>query len=94
MSVRIGTRELRQNLTTVLKRVQNGERLIVTSHNRPVAELGPVGAKGRTLAQLIAAGEATAAEHGPPHRFKPVKLDLGADNALSEALEELRDEDR
>jgi prevent-host-death family protein len=38
----VGIRELRQNLSAVLKRVQAGERLVVTDRNKPVALLGPV----------------------------------------------------
>lgn len=33
--------ELRQNLSRYLRRVERGERLVVTDRNRPVAELGP-----------------------------------------------------
>jgi prevent-host-death family protein len=39
---KVGIRELRQNLSAVLKRVQAGERLVVTERNKPVALLGPV----------------------------------------------------
>jgi prevent-host-death family protein len=38
----VGIRELRQNLSAVLKRVQAGERLVVTDRNKPVALLGPI----------------------------------------------------
>lgn len=94
MTARIGARELRQNLSAVLKRVERGERLIITSRNRPVAEIGPLHNRPRrTLAALIDAGLATPPrQRGPLPR--PLKLDLGDPNALSKALEELRDEER
>lgn len=41
MSVEVGIRELRQNLSVYLRRVAQGEHLIVTDRNRPVAQLGP-----------------------------------------------------
>ena len=41
MSETVGVAELRQNLSRYLRRVEQGERLVVTDHNRPVAELGP-----------------------------------------------------
>ena len=41
MSDSVGIAELRQNLSRYLRRVQRGERLLVTDRNRPVAELGP-----------------------------------------------------
>ncbi len=51
MSVYIGARELRQNLSAVLKRVENGERIVVTSHNKPIVELSPLrGERGAPMA--------------------------------------------
>lgn len=41
MSDTVGVEELRQNLTRYLRRVAQGERLVVTDRNRPIAELGP-----------------------------------------------------
>jgi prevent-host-death family protein len=38
----IGIREFRQNLKAVLNRVKEGETLVITDHNRPVAELRPI----------------------------------------------------
>jgi len=53
---KVGVRELRQNLSVYLRRVQRGERLEVTEHGRPVAVLGPIGASASTLDRLVAAG--------------------------------------
>ncbi len=41
MAVRVGVRELRQNLSRYLDRVKAGEDLIVTEHGREVARLVP-----------------------------------------------------
>lgn len=40
---RVGVRELRQNLSVYLRRVERGERLEVTNHGRLVAVLAPSG---------------------------------------------------
>lgn len=37
----IGVRELRQDASGVLRRVQEGERVVVTVHGHPVADLVP-----------------------------------------------------
>jgi prevent-host-death family protein len=44
MSGTVGVRELRQNLSVYLRRVKAGERLVVTEHNVPVADLVPLDA--------------------------------------------------
>jgi prevent-host-death family protein len=53
---RIGVRELRQNLTKYLRRVQRGERLEVTERGKPVAVLAPLGEPESPLARLVSAG--------------------------------------
>jgi prevent-host-death family protein len=83
----VGIRELRQNLTVYLRRVQKGETLDVTDRGKPVAILAPVVPAASPLERLIAEGRATRpvgslADLGlPPRR---------AGRALSEVLEELR----
>ncbi len=42
----IGAFEARKNLSRLLKRVQAGERFVITKHNRPVAELIPLRPRG------------------------------------------------
>lgn len=89
MTATVGVAELRQNLSVYLRRIEQGERLIVTDRNRPVAELGPVGHDASALDALIAEGRAI-----PPRRrrrFEPLVLDVPR-NAFSEALIELRGE--
>lgn len=39
---RIGVRELRNDVSAILRRVEAGERLTITVNGRPVAELVPV----------------------------------------------------
>lgn len=56
-----GIRELRDNLSRYLRRVESGERIAVTAHGRVVAELVPPGSGTRKSRpsrwdELIAAG--------------------------------------
>lgn len=90
MSASVGVGELRQNLSKYLKRVQRGERLLVTDRNRPVAELGPPPATaGAQLDRLIAEGRVLR----PLRRGLPAPLKLDGDPyALSRALDEIRGE--
>jgi len=87
MSQTVGVAELRQNLSVYLRRVREGERLVVTDRNRPVAELGPAPTTGPELDRLVAEGRVS-----PPVRpGLPQPLDLNGDpEALSRALEEIR----
>jgi len=85
----VGVAQLRQNLSEYLRRVQRGERLLVTDRNRPVAELGPPPATGVALDRLIAEGRLSR----PRRSTMPEPLDLGgAADALSSALDEVRGE--
>jgi antitoxin (DNA-binding transcriptional repressor) of toxin-antitoxin stability system len=38
---RVGVREFRSNLTSFLKQVEDGQRFVLTSHHKVVAEIGP-----------------------------------------------------
>jgi antitoxin (DNA-binding transcriptional repressor) of toxin-antitoxin stability system len=68
---RIGTRELRSELATHLRRAAGGQRLVVTASGRPMAVLGPVvDASGEvTIDALVAAGALV-----PPRRGDPARL--------------------
>jgi len=83
----VGIGELRQNLSKYLRRVERGERLVVTDRNRPVAEIGPPPATGSALDRLIADGRVS----GPLRRGLPEPLELDGDpHALTLALDEVR----
>jgi prevent-host-death family protein len=89
MNETVGVAELRQNLSRYLRRVEQGERLLVTDHNRPVAELGPPPSTGPALDRLIAAGRVSP----PARRGLPGPLHMDGDAyALSRALDEIRGE--
>lgn len=85
----VGIAELRQNLSLYLRRVEAGERLLVTDRNRPVAELGPAPSSGEALDRLIAEGRVAR----PMRRGLPLPLRMDGDpHALSRALDEIRGE--
>jgi prevent-host-death family protein len=87
MNSTVGIAELRQNLSRYLRRVENGERLLVTDHNRPVAELGPAPGSGEALDRLIAEGR--VARPTRPGLPPPLRME-GDPYALSRALDEIR----
>jgi len=92
---RVGVRELRQNLSIYLDRVKDGETLEVTEHGNPVAELTPVRqASESVLDRMIAEGRATPATGSLKDALAlpPIELPPGS-RALSEVLQEMRDEE-
>jgi prevent-host-death family protein len=54
MTDQINMLELRINLTQILKRVENGESLVVTRFGAPVAVIGPAGAGEGSGAKSVA----------------------------------------
>jgi prevent-host-death family protein len=85
----VGVAELRQNLSLYLRRVERGERLLVTDRNRPVAELGPPATTGPAIDRLLAEGRVSR----PSRRGLPEPLRLDGDpHVLSRALDEVRGE--
>jgi antitoxin (DNA-binding transcriptional repressor) of toxin-antitoxin stability system len=87
MRSRIGIRELRDTLTTTIRRVRNGEVLEVTHDGVPVAILGPV--PDDRIQQLVAGGEVTpAATLRQPLRRFPVIGRLSASAAIDEERSE------
>ena len=90
MTHTVGVRELRQNLSRYLDRVKDGERLIVTERNLPVAVLEPMSEQGE-LERLIAAGLVTAPTRSTHELPPPIKLP-GDPYAGTKALDEVRGE--
>lgn len=86
MSETIGLRDLRQNIGPVMDRVRAGERLVVTDHNKPIAELVPLGTPPG-LARLVAAGRVSPP--AAPLDLSPVTLNSRR-GAATRALEDVR----
>ena len=79
-----GIRELKDNLSRYIRRIEAGERISVTAHGRVVAELVPPGTDARTSRtsrwdELIAAGVLHApVEAGDPFEDWPdIRLPRG-----------------
>lgn len=89
----VGIRELRQNLSVYLRRVEHGETLEVTERGRPVALLTPLPGRTSVLDRLIAEGHAIPAKRRgpiglPKSPAEPLRM------TVSEALEMLRSDER
>ena len=91
---RVGVRELRQNLSVYLRRVESGETLDVTEHGRLVARLAPAPApETSTLDRLIAEGRATPARRPVGSLPEPIELAPGVPGP-SEVLRRMREAER
>lgn len=65
--LRIGIRELRNDVAAVVRRAAAGERVVVTVDGTPVAQLGPLEPIGApTLDDLIASGHVRSPRRPPP----------------------------
>ncbi len=65
--LRVGIRELRNDVAAVVRRAAAGERVVITVDGRPVAQLGPLEPTGApTLDDLVASGHVRAARRTPP----------------------------
>lgn len=91
MAATVTVRELRQNLSKYLERVEAGESLSVTRRGDPVAVLAPLPGRGSVLDRMIAEGKATPAQGNLRDLPRPVKLPPGS-RTLSEMLDEQREE--
>ena len=87
----VSVRELRQHLSRYLRRVEAGERLVVTERRRPVAVLAPRPEEEDLLELMYATGEATRPIGDLLDLPPPYKSTLPGPSA-SEILDELREE--
>lgn len=90
--VRVGIRELRQNLSVHLRRVKEGEVLEVTERGRPVAMLTPLPEAGGARERLIEAGKLRPASAAIADLPQPVRVEAGVSDPASRALAEEREE--
>lgn len=87
----VGIRELRDNVSSLVKRAAAGEIIEVTDHGHPVARLVPV-RRASPLAQMLADGKATPAEIDLlDYEAEPRQP---GEQLLSEVLNELRRDER
>jgi antitoxin (DNA-binding transcriptional repressor) of toxin-antitoxin stability system len=77
-----------------LRRVENGESFEVTDRGRPVARLGPLHDLTDPLAGLVAAGDARPATGSIAELAPPRSATTSLRMSLSEALAQLRSDER
>lgn len=90
---KVGTRELRANLATALRRAAAGERVIVTESGRPVAQLGPVDAPaGTTMDELVARGLVVPPRRAARERASslPPAIDIHSGMRFDQIVRDLR----
>ena len=84
-----GVRELRVDLAGAVRRAAAGQRTVVTSHGRPVAQLAPLDEAAPGIERLIAAGGLV-----PPRRVTawrpPAPVPVWSGVRIDRALRELR----
>jgi prevent-host-death family protein len=75
----IGVRDLKAHLSSVLRSVQRGEPVRVTSRGRPIAEIVPARSTSteRLLDELEAAGRITRATKPWPKELSPAEPQTG-----------------
>jgi prevent-host-death family protein len=86
-----GIRELKDNLSRYIRRIEAGERIAITAHGRVVAELVPPGSKAKGTSsrfdELVASGVIRPPlEAGDPTEGWPdIRLPAGTAGALIDA---------
>ena len=84
-----GVRDLRADLAGAVRRAAAGERTVITSHGRPVAQLAPLDEAAPDIERLVAAGALI-----PPRRSgtwrPPEPVAIWATVRVDRALRELR----
>jgi prevent-host-death family protein len=85
----LGIRELRAGLAEAVRRAGAGERTVVTSAGRPIAQIGPLDADAPDLERLIGSGAVI-----PPRRTSewraPEPVPVWAGVRIDQVLRELR----
>ena len=89
----IGVRELKASLSSMLRRVEEGEQIKVTVRGRHVADLVPAGSRrsNERLRNLVAEGKVTPAARSRPRR---VPRPLATGRSASALVLAERDDER
>lgn len=89
---RLGIREARADLSALVRRAGDGERIVITVGGRPTAQLGPIESDpgDRTIDDLVARGLLVPArrEDRPPE--PDLLIDSWTGGRLDRALREVR----
>lgn len=89
---RVGIKALKDQLSDYLRRVGEGEHVIVTDRGKPIAEIAPVEeTKAERLAwKLVREGRASWSGGKPKGSFQPVRLKGHGKTAAAIVLEDRR----
>ena len=79
----VGVRELRDNLSRYLDRVQDGEEVVVTDRGRAIARVLPINGE-RTLDRLVREGQVAPAKNRTRRRPTPVKTSGPVSDLIAE----------
>jgi prevent-host-death family protein len=94
MGVRVGVRDLRENLRSWLDLVKEGEEVVVTERGKAIAQLTPLEPSRRKLEELIKLGIVRPPLR-PKHRIDLSTLpELGPGPTLSDIVIEQRRQSR
>lgn len=88
MAETVGIRDLKQNASAVIRRVEAGETVTVTHRGVPVATINPI--RRSRLDELEAAGQLRRATKSPRSVPEPLESDV----SISEVLRQMREEER
>lgn len=89
--MKVGVRELRQNLSVYLRRVKQGETLEVTERGLPVALLAPLKPETSTIERWIAEGKIRPAQGDPRELTPPARASVSFDELMEALMEQRRD---
>jgi prevent-host-death family protein len=92
VDTRLGIRELRGRLASLVRRAGTGERIVITIAGRPVAQLGPLEPAGAavTIDDLVARGLLEPARRGDRPGEPGARIDTWTGGRLDRALREVR----
>ena len=84
----VGVRELKQSLSSYLRRVRHGESIVVTDRGKPIARISPVSLP-ESILRLAELGKVTLPTRWPPEVRMPT-LRLGGTKTAAEDIIEAR----
>lgn len=89
---RLGIRDARSRLTSLVRRAGEGERIVITIGGRPIAQLGPLEADPdeMSLDDLIARGQLLPARRHDRPAEPDLQIDSWTGGRLDRALREVR----
>lgn len=89
---RLGIRDARSRLTSLVRRAGEGERIVITIGGRPIAQLGPLEAdpEEMSLDDLIARGQLLPARREDRPPVPDLQIDSWTGGRLDRALREVR----